>query len=227
MNTLLSRYYAKSIRLTPDGFSLYKVDGDEIQKKDFSNNQNVLITTEAPAFFNLDNQDLQPVDIVVATHPAMLVPDALYQEDKAQEYLKLQFDITQIGQHFSDQVSHYRALYFLTQNESSTINELRCVPKFKSEASLLYQFLSEQNVADCVMLSINDSFADVVVLHQNEPTLVNRITRMENVDILYYTLNCVMQFGLSEPTFFVHYFNKPNKKLNELLKQYHSNVIVL
>ena len=227
MNALISKFYTKSIRLTPDGFSFYKISDNELEHRDFVNNQNVLITTEAPKFFDFGSQDIQPLDIVVATQPAMLVPDSIYSDDKAREYLKLQFDISQIGQHFSDQVSHYRALYFLNQNEYSTVNELKCLPRFVSEASLLYKFVSEQNQKDSMLLSINDTFADIIVLHQNEPSLVNRITRMENVDILYYTLNCVMQFGLSAPAIFIHYFSKTNKNLNDLLKQYHNNITIL
>lgn len=227
MNPFLAQYYTKSIRLTPDGFSLFAVSDGNLVRRDFPGISDALISTQAPAFFALEEGDIQPLDVVVSTSPTMLIPDEIYRDEKAVDYLRMQFDISHIGHHFSDQVSHYRALYFLTQNEYDTINGLRCLPNFVSEASLLYHFLTEQGKGDCMLLSVNDSFADIIVLRQGEPSLVNRITRMENVDILYYTLNCVMQFGLSDPTFFVHYFTKPNKKLNELLGRYHSNVTIL
>lgn len=227
MNALLSKYYTKSIRLTPDGFSLFSADNGKILREDHPNTQNVLLTKQAPAFFHFEDAALQPVDVVVATTPPMLVPNEIYDEAKARDYLRMQYDITHIGQHFSDPIRHYQALYFLNQNEYDTINSMACVPHFVSELSILYRFLSEQGCPDAVMLSIDDTFADVLVMRQNEPSLINRTTRMENVDLLYYTLNCVMQFGLDAPTLFVQYFSKPNRKLNELLQQYHNHVVFI
>lgn len=228
MNDFIKQYYQKSIRLTPNGFSFYKRDEKGTTSVEhYQNAENVLLGKKASDFFSLDTTPYQPIDIVTATHAPMLVPDEIYDDDKASQYLQLQFDISQFGHHFSDQLGHYRALYFLTQNDYSTINEIPCLPRFVSEATLLYRFLTDQGNDEAVLLSISDTFADVIAMHKGEPTLVNRITRMENVDILYYTLNCVQQFMLSTPTIFVHYFYLPNRKLNELLSNYHQKVIVL
>lgn len=228
MNDFIKQYYQKSIRLTPNGFSLYKQGEDgQVSVEHFQNTENVLIGKQASDFFNLEAMPYQPIEIVSATHAPMLVPDEIYDDAKAAQYLQLQFDISQFGHHFSDQLGHYRALYFLTQNEYSTVNEINCLPRFVSEATLLYRFLSDQSKSESVLLSVNDTFADVVALHKGEPTLVNRITRMENVDILYYTLNCMQQFMMTDTTLYVHYFYQPNRKLNELLCNYHQNVIIL
>ena len=224
----LKQYFQKSIRLTPNGFSLYKSDENgNVIVEHCQNTENVLLGKRASDFFHLDQTPYQPIDIIVATHAPMLVPDEIYDDTKAQQYLQLQFDTTHFGHHFSDQLNHYRALFFLTQNEYDTINQMACLPKFVSEATLLYQFLNTQTQADAVLLSINDSFADIIAMHKGNPSLVNRITRMQEVDILYYTLNCMQQFALSEPMLYVHYFYQPNKKLNDLLKNYHKNVTIL
>jgi len=66
-----------------------------------------------------------------------------------------------------------------------------------------------------------------MAMHGGEPSFVNRLTRTENVDILYYTLNCMQQFGLASPTLFVQYFSDNNRKLNDLLKKYHQHVVIL
>lgn len=228
MNTLLSNYYTKSIRLTPDGFSLFKLTENGMAlRQDHQTAENVLLTNVAPQFFDFDSQPAQEIDVVVATHVPMLIPDIIYKEEQARDYLRMQHNITHIGQHYCDSLGLYRSLYFLTQNECDTIRVLNCQPKYKSEASLLFAFLQEQGKKDAVLLSMDDKFADIIVMHDNAPALVNRITRMDNVDILYYTLNCVQQFGLSSPTLYVHYFNKTNKKLNDLLSNYHSEVIFL
>lgn len=228
MDTILSDYYKKSIRLTPNGFSLFKLsDSGEMVRQDFPAGENVLLTTKAPEFFGMSSDNIQPVDIIVGTHVPMLVPDVIYEESKAKDYLAMQFDTTHYGQHFSDRLGMYRSLYFLTQNEYDTVNQLPCVPHFTSEATLLYRFLCEKGEPEAMLLSINEHYVDILATHGGAPSFVNRLTRTENVDILYYTLNCVQQFGFGAPTLFVHYFNKPNKKLNDLLEKYHQKVVIL
>jgi hypothetical protein len=228
MDTLISTYYKKSIRLTPDGFSLFKqCENGKMVRNDYPAGENVLLTTKAPEFFGMDSANMEPIDIIVGTHVPMLVPDVIYDDNKAKEYLGMQFDLTHYGQHFSDQLGHYRSLYFLTQNEYTTVNQLPCIPHFTSEGTLLYRFLSEKGEKEAVLLSINEHYVDVMAMHGGEPSFVNRLTRTENVDILYYTLNCMQQFGLASPTLFVQYFSDNNKKLNDLLKKYHQNVVIL
>ncbi len=228
MDAILSNYYKKSIRLTPDGFSLFKLsDSGKMDRKDVPAGENTLLSTLAPEFFGMQAENPQPVDIIVGTHVPMLVPDVIYDEAKAKDFLNMQFDLTHYGQHFSDQLGLYRSLYFLTQNEYTTVCQLPCIPNFISEGTLLYRFLSEKGESEAMLLSVNDHYVDVMAIHGGAPSFVNRLTRMENVDILYYTLNCVQQFGMGAPTLFVHYFNKSNKKLNDLLAKYHTKVVLL
>lgn len=228
MNSFLSNYYRKTIRLTPNGFSLFSInDADGLRCDEYPNSENALITNKAPLFFNFDQEGSTSVDIVVATHTPILIPDVLFDDAKAKEYLQLQYDITHIGQHFSDRLGRYRALYFLTQNEFTTINDLACVPHFKSETSLFLQFLLEQQEPQAVMVSINDNFVDLMVVRNSEPLLVNRTTRMDTVDILYYIVNSLQQLGMESPTLYLHNFGKANKKLNDLLSKYINNIILL
>ncbi len=227
MNTLLNRYYTKSIRLAPDGFSLFCLDeGGNLRQERYPAIENALISSKAPAFFPLD-ENKQSVDIVVATRIPLLVPEILYEDSKCLEFLKMQYDISQFGQSFSEPIGQYRSIYFLTQNENDTIRELPCTPHIVSEASLLYRFLIDQEKKDSVLLSINDTFADIIALQNESPLLVNRTLHVENVDLLYYTLNSVQQLGLTRPTLYVHYFSKSNRKLNNLLAQYIDNIILL
>lgn len=227
MNPILSTYYQKSIRLTPNGFSLFKQNhSEEIERADFLSTENVLITTKAPEFLSFTDT-IQTIDIIVATHVPMLIPDNIYDDSKAKEYLQLQYNITHFGQNYSDQLAHYRALYFLTQNENSTLNNMNCIPRFKCEATLLYDFLKNQETPESILLSINDTFADVIVIHKQEVMLINRLQSIENADILYYLLNYIKQFGLVDPSVFIHYFYNSNQKLNEFLGQYLSKLIIL
>lgn len=227
MNPIFNDYFTKSIRLTPNGFSLFSLEGGRVLREDYGNEDNVLLTQKAPAFFHSPEASETPVDVVVATHVPMLIPEVIYDESKMKDYLAMQFDVSQLGRAYSDQLGLYRSLYFLTQNECDTMDALPFKPVYKGEATILYDFLLHNSTGDAVLLSVNDGFVDYFAMHANAPALVNRSTRTENVDVLYYSLNCVQQFGLAEPTFFVHYFNAPNRKLNDLLSHYHNKVEVL
>ena len=228
MNSLLIHHYTKSIRLTPDGFSLYgEAKGDTLRHTYHANAENALLTLKAPEFFGLSADAEATLDVIVATRPPLLVPDVIFDESKVRDYLRMQFDISQIGEHFCDTLGHYRSLYFLTQNELTALSGLPCKLQYKSEATLLYQFLQSQGESNAVLLSVNDTFADILAVQNGEPLLVNRTTHVENVDLLYHTLNSVQQLGMADPTLFVHYFTKPNKKLNDLLARYLDHIIIL
>ncbi len=228
MNDFLNNYYKKSIRLTPDGFSLYDLPENGNQRQEFyPSAENALVSNLAPDFFGLGNGEPMPLDVIVATRMPMLIPDIIYKESNDTEYLRMQFDISQLGKTIHEPLGRYQSLFFLTQNEYSTLGELRCKPVFKSEISLFYDFLLSQKTEEAVMLSVNETFADFIVVQKGEPLMVNRTKHVENVDILYYTINCVQQMGLSSPTLYVKQFCKLNKKLNELLAQYLDNIIIL
>lgn len=228
MNKFLNNYYKKSIRLTPDGFSLYDLQDNGTQRQEFyASAENALVTNLAPDFFKFGTTEEEPLDIIVATRIPMLIPDIIYEKSKDTEYLRMQFDISQLGKAFNEPLGRYRSLFFLTQNEYSSLSELHCQPVFKSEISLFYDFLIHQESQESVLLSVNETFADFIVIQKGEPLMVNRTTHVENVDILYYTINCVQQMGLSSPTLYVKQFCKPNKKLNDLLAQYLDNIVIL
>lgn len=227
MNALLSKYYTKSIRLSPDGFSLSDTDGDGfLHRQDFKNGTSVLLSTEAPKFFRLENIN-EPLDVIVATHVPMLIPEIIYDDGKAKEYLNLQHDITHYGQHYCDRVGLYRALYFLTRNEYTTVSSLPCQTRTVSEMTLFCQFLQEHNHPESMLISVNDRFVDFLAMHDNQPSFVNRTFHTEAVDVLYYSMNSIQQFGFREPEIIVNYFCAPDKKLNELLQKYHQQVTIL
>ncbi len=227
MNTLLSKYYTKSIRLSSDGFSLFDNGEDgALRRQDVKSGDNVLLSTEAPKFFGLENNS-EPLDIIVATHVPMLIPEIIYDDGKAKEYLNIQHDITHYGQHYSDRIGLYRALYFLTQNEYTTVSSLPCQPRIVSEITLFCQFLQERNHPEAMLISVNDRFVDFLAMHDNQPSFVNRTLHTEPVDVLYYSMNSIQQFGFREPEVIVNYFCAPDKKLNELLQKYHQQVTIL
>ena len=228
MDNFLDTYYKKSIRLTPDGFSLYGLpENGNLKQAYYPSTENALVTNLAPEFFGLEDNKQMALNIIVSTRMPMLIPDIIYDDAKDKDFLRMQFDISQFGQSFNDPLGRYRSLFFLTQNEYSTLRELNCIPTFKSEVSIFYDFLRQQDSTNTVFLSVNESYADFLVVQNGEPLLVNRTKHVENVDILYYTINCMQQMGLISPTLFIKHFGKSNKKLDDLLSQYLDNIIIL
>lgn len=228
MNPLLDTCYSRAIRLTPGGFSFYRQDSTgEMCIRHCKYTENELITTCAPDFFEFENSDIRPLNVVMATRIPILIPDTLYDDSKSQDYLRLQYDLTHFAQHYSDQLAQYRALYFLEQQEHATLNNMACLPHFVCDATLLYRFLESRNLSDALLLSMNDTFADLIVLHKQEPVLINRLQHIDNMDILYHIINNIRQFGLTAPTIFVQYFYDKNPKLNKLLMQYLPDIIIL
>ena len=78
MNPIFNTYYTKSIRLTPNGFSLFNLADGQLKREDYTNEENVLLTQKVPSFFQLSGTDEEPMEVVVATHVPMLVPEVIF-----------------------------------------------------------------------------------------------------------------------------------------------------
>ena len=223
MNTSFQAYYGKSIRIAPDGFSLFKRDGQRLVRKDYPYASDALITTEAPQFF----ADNDPVTVVSAHHIPMLIPDELYDPEKVKDCLNLQFDTSRLGSTFTDTMGRYKAVYFLTQNELDTLSRLPFPRETVAESTLFYQYLCEQEHDNALFVALNDKFTDVLAVQKKEPVLLNRFHLVEPADTLYYICNVLKQYNLHEPAVFLHFFCAENKKLLQLMKNCPAKTIIL
>ncbi len=223
MNSTFQTYYGKSIRIAPDGFSFFRQSGKRLEVTTFPNSSSALLTTEAPRIFDTD----EPVTIVAARHVPMLVPAALHNPDKHREYLDLQFDTSSLGEIFTDTVGDYKAVYFLTKNETDTLGRLPFSRNIVAETTLLYQFLCEQNAESSLFVAANPAFTDIVAVHKGNLAFANRFHQTEPADTLYYICNVVKQYNLHQPEIFLHSFMEENKKLPQLLKSYKLKIEVL
>ena len=223
MNATYRLYDTESIRIAPDGFSFYKPDGDKTAVRHFANTSGALLSTEAPQFFG-DGTD---VTVVVARHIPMLVPAELYDSAKDHEYLSLQYDISRLGATFADTMGAYKAVYFLTQNETDTLNRLPFPYKTVAETTLLHRFLCAQGNPTALFVAANHGFTDIVVTQKEEPLLVNRFSPAEAEDTLYHVLNIVKQYNLRQPALYLRQFGEEGRKLPQLLKTYNLNPVIL
>ena len=216
MNTVFQQYYEKSIRIAPDGFSFFKQEGQQLACKAFPRSSDALISTEAPLFF--DSSDL--VTVIAARHIPMLVPAEIHDPEKNPAYLQLQFDTSQMGADYADEVGIYRSVYFLTKNEKDTIGRLPFRCEVVAETTLLYRFLTENSSGPSIFIAKNLDFVDILAVQKGEIAFMNRFHLVEPTDILCYLYNIMKQFNLRQPEIFLHFFAEEDKKLVQLLKQY-------
>ena len=216
MTPFIEQYYEKSIRIAPDGFSFFKLNGKKMESVSFSYSDNTLITNEAPKFFNTSDE----VTVIAARHIPMLIPEEIYDPARNMEYLTLQFDTSHLGESYSDKNGLYQAVYFLTKNEKDTIGRLPFRFKMVAESTLFYRFLSNQETTDSLFVGRNRDFTDIVAVHKGEILLANRFQLVEPADTLYYIYNIVTQFHLQSPALYLHCFGEDDKKLISLLKSY-------
>ena len=219
MTAFIEQYYEKSIRIAPDGFSFFKVNGKKMESVAFSYSDNTLITNEAPLFFNSSDE----VSLISARHIPMLIPEEIYDPTRDTEYLSLQFDTSHLGETCSETVGAYRAVYFLTKNEKDTLGRLPFRFKTVAETSLFYRFLCQQEAIDAIFVGRNPNFTDIMAVHKGEILMTNRFQLMEPADTLYYIYNIVTQFHLQTPSLYIHFFAEEDKKLTALLKTYKLN----
>ena len=219
MTPFIEQYYDKSIRIAPDGFSFFKLNGKKMESVSFSYADNTLITNEAPKFFNSSDE----VTVIAARHIPMLIPEEIHDSARDKDFLTLQFDTSHLGESHSDKTGTYQAVYFLTQNEKDTLKRLPFRFQTVAETTLFYRFLCQQETTDSLFVSRNLDFTDVLAVRKGEILMTNRFQLVEPADTLYYIYNIVTQFHLQSPSLYIHFFAEDDKKLAALLKSHNLN----
>ena len=219
MSPFIEQYYDKSIRIAPNGFSFFRIDGKKMESVSFSYAENTLITNEAPRFFRSSDE----ITVIAARHTPMLIPEEIYDPTRNMEYLTLQFDTSHLGESNSDKNGSYRSVYFLTKNEKDTLGRLPFHFNLVSETTLFYRFLCQQEANESLFVGRNKDFTDIVAVHKGEILLANRFNLVEPTDTLYYIYNIVTQFHLQHPALYLHFFAEEDKKLTALLKSHKLN----
>ena len=223
MNLSFNEYYEKSIRIAPDGFSFYKLDGKRLASKSFPNDSVALISTEAPRFFAPET----PITFVAAWHVPVLVPAEIHNPTKEREYLALQFDISRFGDTFSDEVGPYKAIYSLTQNKLDVISRLPNPRQIVSETTLAFRMLRDLDAASAIFIGHNNGFIDVAATHKGEPLLANRFQLTEPADILFYLLHISKQLNMRSPEILLHFYGEEDRKLLQLLISFKIKPVIL
>ncbi len=214
MTSLHNRYHQKSIRISPDGFSFCRIEGNKSKTADFPVETGALITVEAERFFTPGDQ----ITVISATDSPLLIPTEIYDEYRVFDYLKLHTDTSLVAKTYTETIGEYTALCYLTQEKKNAIEKLGDSAVLRHESSLFFQFLKDSNCKEAVLVSQNPSFFDLMVVHKGSLQLLNRFMLSNAEDTLYYILNTMKQFKIKSPDIFIVRECRTADKVAELLK---------
>ena len=224
MNDLFLLNNFKSILLVPNGFSFFKKEtSGSILEKNYPNTSVSFLPPFARDFFSLSNNEIETVDVIFDLFPPILIPKEIYNEAIAYDALGSQFDLSVVGQLLSEEIQEYYATYFINHNELNLFQKININPHFIHLSSLMFQYLQTHYISksdNTVSLFIHDSHADSILIKSQKINLINRFNFTSELDILYYLLNLIKQFGIKVDNCKIILFRNQNNKLSELLIKY-------
>jgi hypothetical protein len=224
MSKLFLLNNSKSILLFPNGFSFFKKEiSGNILEKTHSNTSVSFLPLFAKDYFVLENPETDKIDIIYDLFPPILIPKVLYDESTANEALGSQFEISEGGQMKVEEMETYNAAYFINPNELNAIQKISNAPCFTHLDSLIFQNLKDHSFYksdNSLALSINDSYADYILIKSQKVHLVNRFNFTSEYDILYYLLNLFKQYGIKVDNCQIIFFQNKSTKINEIVSKY-------
>lgn len=215
---------AKSIRITPNGFSLFKKEGEKkIAKKEYPGAIFGSIPQYATEFLNLAPEE--NFDLIANLTPPVLVPKHLFEENSLKRYLQMQFPIANQDHLFYEEISNYYAAYYLTDEVVNNLNRLNTPYKVIHQATLLFYHLPaiQNNINNSIILTVDDADFDIILLKKNKIHLINKYHFTENTDLLYYLLNIAKQFDIVLADVNILLISHQAKELAGMVKKYFPN----
>ena len=139
--------YKKSIRLDSDGFSLFKKDDhDDLFFENYPQTPLPILIERIPSFFAENDHD--EVLMLLNHLPPLLIPKPLYDETALISYLQLQFDVSQIGEIFTDEIDEYYSLYFIDKESFAIVEKFNLPYAVTHLSTFLYRHVHENKMVD-------------------------------------------------------------------------------
>ncbi|MDR2980102.1 MAG: DUF3822 family protein [Bacteroidales bacterium] len=215
---------AKSIRISTDGFSIFKKEGDKKNvKKEFFNVVLSMLPQHAAEFLNLTPEET--LNVIVNTTVPILIPKPFFAEDHVREYLQIQFNISTQDHPFIDEIEDYYAVYFLTDEVMNNLKRLNTPFRPIHQATLLHNHwkAAENRPHSVAILCVNEKNFDIILLKNDKLQLINTYTYSENTDILYYLLNITKQFEMEMSEVHLQLIQNQSKETAILLRKFFPN----
>ncbi len=165
--------------------------------------------------------------VLIFNYPPLLIPAHVYQPELQKEYLKFQFDLTDIGAIFEEHIADYVALYFLKQQDHFFLS--REYPHLKFEHRSLYYYKKFQQSAPAsdlreyrLVLIADEERADFWLEKEGKLLLMNCFDFTSEYDILYFVSNILKQYEATakECSLFLQKMSGNHEATIKLLSQY-------
>ncbi|HNX21429.1 MAG TPA: DUF3822 family protein [Bacteroidales bacterium] len=186
----------KTIRLDSNGFSYY-YDGTSCD------------------FHGVELDDLL---IVLANQPSVAIPMEIYNADKQIDYLKIQYDVNEIGKIITTDFKDYVLLNFLPKDKAGIIEHYQgpidFIPLF------LYQMAHLFPIPEMLfLLDVKDKNMNCAFLIHEELQFITHFKLNEDTDCLYHLMNICAQYKI-DPSLLDLYYSNLSESLLALLKSY-------
>lgn len=172
--------------------------------------------------------DLNPIDhlveedqelLVVITHnPPITIPIEIYNPEKNMDYLKIQFDPSEIGKVVASEFKDYALLNFLTKQELRHLDhiktEIHYIPLF------LFQILHIPQIPEnTLLIDVQNRCLQCSLLVHEELQFITYFHLNEDTDCLYHLMNICAQFQIPPEDMNLFYISLTDS-LNALLEPY-------
>lgn len=162
-----------------------------------------------------DDQEL----LVVITHtPPITIPIEIYNPQKNMDYLKIQFDSSDIGQIVASEFKDYALLNFLTTKELQLLEhiktEIHFIPLF------LFQILHIPQIPEnTLLIDVQNNCLQCSLLIHEELQFITYFYLNNDTDCLYHLMNICAQFVIDPKDMNLFYISL-TESLHTLLESY-------
>ncbi|HPE41069.1 MAG TPA: DUF3822 family protein [Bacteroidales bacterium] len=186
----------KTIRLDSNGFSHY-YEG---------------------TFFDFSQLYHQEILIVIANQPPVAIPMEIYQKDKQTDYLKIQYDLTEMGQIVTTDFKDYVLLNYIPTEETAILEKITTpihfIPLF------LYQMAHLFPIPEMLfLLDVKEHHMNCALLKHEELQFITYFSLTEDTDCLYHVMNICTQYKIDPSEIDLYYSSLPDSLIH-LLKSY-------
>ena len=169
-----------------------------------------------------DDQEL----LVVITHtPPITIPLEIYKPEKNIDYLKIQFDSSDIGEIVASEFKDYALLNFLTTKELQQLEhiktEIHYIPLF------LFQILHIPQIPEkTLLIDVQNNCLQCSLLIHEELQFITYFYLNDDTDCLYHLMNICAQFQILPNDVNLFYISLTDS-LHSLLESYFSIQTIL
>lgn len=215
-------FNTKSIRLHPNGFSLFKRENERIENQELPFDSSLIFSDAIRTFF--DDENKETVSVIVNMSPPILIPRELYDATAQADYLKLHFDINDPIDIYEDEIENYYSIYFISKKINEILKRSGIDFQMTNLFTVMYQDLHQKQILktkpNILGLFVDDQFVEFILEKEGQLQILNRFEYVSEYDILYFVLNLLKQQQISAKNMQMILYHRHHEKIEKLLNNY-------